>query len=156
MVLLSDLEATRRAGAALAPLLRGGDVVALVGDLGAGKTTLVDACVRALGGEGSASPTFSLVSEVPCHRLTVWHIDLYRVERRSELEELGLEEVLGNSAGVSFVEWADKHQVLPRSHLRLELGHVAAGRELRIEGRGARGQVLARELEALLQQQGAT
>lgn len=150
MISLLDLAATRRAGAALAPLLRGGDVVALLGDLGAGKTTFVDACVCALGADGASSPTFALVHEIPCAAFTVWHIDLYRLERAAEVAELGLEEMLGNPAGVSFVEWADKHPVLPRVHLRLTLAHTAGGRTLSIEGHGARGEALGQAFAAAL------
>ncbi|HRC57596.1 MAG TPA: tRNA (adenosine(37)-N6)-threonylcarbamoyltransferase complex ATPase subunit type 1 TsaE, partial [Kofleriaceae bacterium] len=92
MIPLPDLLATRRVGAVLAQVLQGGDVVAMLGDLGAGKTTLVDACVVALGGEGASSPTFALVQEIACAATTVWHADLYRLERADEVVELGLEE----------------------------------------------------------------
>jgi tRNA threonylcarbamoyl adenosine modification protein YjeE len=147
MISLSDVSATHMLGAALASVLRGGDVVALIGDLGVGKTTLVDACVRALGGEGAASPTFALVHEYAGCALAVWHIDLYRIERRAELAELGLEEILENPAGVSFVEWADKHDVLPATYLRLSLSHVASARGLELIGVGTRGEQLAKDLE---------
>ena len=162
MIPLPDLLATRRVGAVLAQVLQGGDVVAMLGDLGAGKTTLVDACVVALGGEGASSPTFALVQEIACAATTVWHADLYRLERADEVVELGLEELLGNPRGVSFVEWADKHQVLPRSCLRLTLHHVGQGSEggqgsqgsderaLEIEGVGPRGRELAAAFQAAL------
>lgn len=144
MFSLPDLEATRRAGALLAGVLRGGDVIALAGDLGAGKTTLVDACVRALGGDGASSPTFALVHELRCAALTVWHADLYRIEREAELAELGLDELLGDRRGVAFVEWADKHpQLLPRAYLELRLAHRGAARTLELVGHGARGRSLA-------------
>jgi tRNA threonylcarbamoyl adenosine modification protein YjeE len=140
---LADPAATARAGQALAVLLDPGDAIALIGDLGAGKTTFVDACVRALGGEGAHSPTFALVHEYPCQRggrpLTVWHVDLYRVERPTELVELGLEDLLGNRAGVAFLEWADQHDVMPRSHLRLVLAHRPDSRLLTISGAGGAG-----------------
>lgn len=144
---LPDATATARLGAALAGALRAGDVVALIGDLGAGKTTLVDACVRALGGEGAHSPTFALIHEYPCsgtggQPLTLWHLDLYRIEREAELAELGLEEILGNRAGIAFVEWADKHDVLPRAYLRLTLQHAGDGRQAELTGVGGRGQAL--------------
>lgn len=144
MFSLPDLEATRRAGVALAGVVGGGDVIALAGDLGAGKTTLVDACVRALGGEGASSPTFALVHELRCAALTVWHADLYRIEREAELVELGLEELLGDRSGVAFVEWADKYpQLLPREYLELRLAHAGLARTLELVGHGARGQRLA-------------
>lgn len=152
-IALADAAATERVGATLAALVEGGDVVAMIGDLGAGKTTLVDACVRALGGDGAHSPTFALVHEYPCRVLTVWHLDLYRIEREAELAELGLEEMLGNRAGVAFVEWADKHEVLPRSYLRLTLRHQAhgGGRLLELTAAGRRGAALAGALAAALE-----
>ncbi len=159
MISLPDAAATADLGAALASLLAPGDVIALIGDLGAGKTTLVDACARALGGDGAHSPTFALIHEYPCapaaggaaaRPRSIWHLDLYRIEREAELMELGLEEILGNRAGVAFVEWADKHEVLPRDHLRLTLAHAGEGRQLEIAGFGARGQALAAALQAKL------
>jgi tRNA threonylcarbamoyl adenosine modification protein YjeE len=147
-IALPDAAATARLGIALAGALRAGDVVALIGDLGAGKTTLVDACVRALGGEGAQSPTFALIHEYPCggdddEPRSLWHLDLYRIEREAELAELGLEEILGNRAGIAFVEWADKHrEVLPRAYLRLTLQHAGDGRQAELLGVGGRGQAL--------------
>lgn len=152
LITLPDAEATARLGVALAGALRAGDVVALIGDLGAGKTTLVDACVRALGGEGAHSPTFALIHEYPCRGegagapRSLWHLDLYRIEREAELAELGLEEILGNRAGIAFVEWADKHgEVLPRAYLRLTLlhAHAGGGRQAELVGIGGRGQAIA-------------
>jgi tRNA threonylcarbamoyladenosine biosynthesis protein TsaE len=153
---LPDAAATARAGAALAALVRGGDAVALLGDLGAGKTTLVAGLARALGAGPASSPTFSLVNEYPGGRLVVWHVDLYRIEREAELEELGLDELLGDPRGVCFVEWADRFAVMPPDHLRLELAHAGAAgaagesRTLAATGTGPRGQVLARDLTAAL------
>ncbi len=145
---LDDRDATVQAGARLAALLRGGDAIALIGDLGAGKTTLVTGLVAALGGGAAASPTFSLVNEYPGGRLIVWHVDLYRLEREAELVELGLDDVIGDPRGICVIEWADRFAVLPADHLRLELTHPAdgRGRSLAAHGTGARGRELAAEL----------
>lgn len=151
---LVDAAATVRAGEALAERLDPGDAIALIGDLGAGKTTFVDACVRVLGGEGAHSPTFSLVHEYPCQlqgrAISVWHIDLYRIEHPAELVELGLDDILGSRAGVAFVEWADQHDVMPRAHLRLVLSHQDDSRRLTISGAGPRGAALATSFAAAL------
>jgi tRNA threonylcarbamoyladenosine biosynthesis protein TsaE len=147
-VRLADRAATEAAGARLAGLVRGGDAVALIGDLGAGKTTLVTGLVAALGGGRASSPTFSLVNEYPGGRLIVWHVDLYRIERAAELPELGLDDVIGDPRGVCLVEWADRFAVLPADHLRLELAHEASGRTLAATGTGPRGRALAAELLA--------
>jgi tRNA threonylcarbamoyladenosine biosynthesis protein TsaE len=152
---LPDAEATARAGAALAALVRGGDAIALVGELGAGKTTLVAGLARALGAGAASSPTFSLVNEYPEGRLVVWHVDLYRIEREAELAELGLEELLGDPRGVCLIEWAERFAVMPPDHLRLELAHGGGGgdrdhRTLAATGTGPRGRALAAALESAL------
>ena len=144
-MILADAAATLAAGRVLAGIVRGGDAIALVGDLGAGKTTLVTGLVDALGGGTAASPTFSLVNEYP-GRLIIWHVDLYRIERAAELPELGLDDVIGDPRGICVVEWADRFAVLPPDHLRLELAHDPAGRRLEASGSGPRGRELAAEL----------
>jgi len=153
---LADPAATRRVGERLAGLVRGGDAIALVGELGAGKTTLVAGLVAGLGGGAAASPTFSLVNEYPAGRLVVWHVDLYRLERAAELPELGLDDVVGDPRGICVIEWADRFDVLPADHLRIELAYIpdgrpggrADGRRLAASGTGPRGRELAAELVA--------
>jgi tRNA threonylcarbamoyladenosine biosynthesis protein TsaE len=120
--LWSPDEATTRAiGAAVAGVLGPGDVVGLNGDLGAGKTRLVQGAAEALGAEGPVlSPTFMLVREYdgdpPVH-----HVDAYRLSGPQELEDLGLEDVLSADA-VVFIEWADRvAAALPESWLELVL-----------------------------------
>ena len=88
-----DEAAMLAVGAALGEVARAGDVIALEGPLGAGKTVLARGILRGLGHEGEVpSPTFPIVLlyEPPALRLPVWHADLYRVERPNELFELGL------------------------------------------------------------------
>ena len=143
---LLDAEATARAGAQLAAALEGGDAVALIGDLGAGKTTFVAGLVAALGGGAAASPTFSLVNEYRHGRLRVWHVDLYRLEKEAELAELGLDDLIGDGRGVVLVEWADKFDVMPADHLRVELTHEGDARRLVATGTGPHGTRLARVL----------
>jgi tRNA threonylcarbamoyladenosine biosynthesis protein TsaE len=113
---------TRAIGAALASLLRPGDAVALAGELGAGKTTLVQGVARALGFEGAvASPTFTLVREYRAPAMTVLHADVYRLERLQEVVDLGLQEQLDED-GVLLVEWGDAVEaLLPDDHLVVEL-----------------------------------
>lgn len=142
---LVDEAATRAAGAALAAGLSGGDAIALVGDLGAGKTTFVAGLVDALGGGIATSPTFALVQRYD-GRVVIWHVDLYRLERASELPELGLDDLFGDPSCVVIVEWADRFDVMPADHLRVELTHVTTGRTLTATGTGPRGVQLARLL----------
>jgi tRNA threonylcarbamoyladenosine biosynthesis protein TsaE len=153
-VILRDEAATKRAGEILARAIQPGTTIALIGDLGAGKTTLVTGLVEALGGTAS-SPTFSLVNEYPTRRFTVWHIDLYRLERDAELVELGLEDMIDNRSGICVIEWADKFDVLPVDHLRLELVHEGDARTLTATGTGPRGELLASTLEGELLGSGA-
>jgi tRNA threonylcarbamoyladenosine biosynthesis protein TsaE len=120
-LLSADETTTKAIGAAVAGLLGPGDVVGLAGDLGAGKTRLVQGAADALGVEGPVlSPTFMLVREYdgdpPMH-----HVDAYRLSGPLELEDLGLEDVLSPDA-VVFVEWADRvAAALPDSWLELTL-----------------------------------
>ena len=145
---LPDAAATAAAGARLAAAVRGGDAIALVGELGAGKTTLVAGLAAALGALVAAhSPTFALVHEYEGGRLVVWHVDLYRIEREAELVELGLDELVGDARGIAIVEWADRFDVMPADHLRVELAHAATGRTLVATGTGPRGRALAAVLE---------
>ena len=98
---------THKIGRRIGTKAQSGDVLLLVGDLGAGKTTLTQGILWGLGGtEYARSPTFVLVNEYPA-RLTMYHMDLYRLNSIEEIEDLGLDEYLyGNDLCV--VEWADK------------------------------------------------
>jgi tRNA threonylcarbamoyladenosine biosynthesis protein TsaE len=143
MLELPDAAATTAVGTRLAAAIRGGDAIALVGELGAGKTTLVAGLVAAVGGGDAHSPTFALVHEYVGGRLVVWHVDLYRIERAAELPELGLDDLVGDRRGIVVVEWADRFGVLPEDHLRLELRHAGDRRVLVATGTGPRGRELA-------------
>jgi tRNA threonylcarbamoyladenosine biosynthesis protein TsaE len=130
-LVLPDAAATERLGAALAERLRVGDVVALFGSLGAGKTTLARGILRGLGHGGDvASPTFPIVQtyDPPDTRLPVWHVDLYRIEESAELEELGLEEA--RPEGVLLIEWPERLPWLWPETLRLRLEEIPGGRAL--------------------------
>jgi tRNA threonylcarbamoyladenosine biosynthesis protein TsaE len=129
MMILLGAEATEVFGVRLARTLRAGDVVALFGDLGAGKTTLARGILAGLGHEGEvASPTFPIVIPYETLALPVWHVDLYRIEDPGELDELALDEALQD--GALIVEWPERMggALWPQS-LRLTL---------RREGEGAR------------------
>lgn len=107
IVTLTDETATAALGARIARLLEPGDAVLLKGDLGAGKTTLARAILRALGVEGHVpSPTFTLVQTYQPRDLTVFHYDLYRIEDRRELAELGLDDAMDD--GAVLVEWPEQ------------------------------------------------
>lgn len=108
-MILRDPDATAAIGAKFARLIRPGDVIALSGDLGAGKTTFVRGLLAGLGLTGEApSPSFAIVIAYapPELRLPVWHVDLYRVENPDEIEELGLDDARDDAA--LLIEWPDR------------------------------------------------
>ena len=107
-------EETIAHGRAFAGTLRAGDVVALCGDLGAGKTHFVKGLVAGLGAECLVtSPTFTLIHEYYGGRLPVFHADLYRIDDPRELVKIGLDEHI-DGEGIVVVEWADKfREALP-------------------------------------------
>jgi tRNA threonylcarbamoyladenosine biosynthesis protein TsaE len=126
---LDSAEATEALGAALGDALAVGDIVALFGDLGAGKTTLARGIARGLGFVGEvSSPTFPIVQvyDDPGMRLPLWHVDLYRIEDPEELAELGLEDALLDSALV--IEWPERLGAgLSADALRLDLRRTGEG-----------------------------
>jgi tRNA threonylcarbamoyladenosine biosynthesis protein TsaE len=132
------VEDTRAIGAALSGLLQAGDAVALTGELGAGKTTLVQGVARGLGVTGAVvSPTFTLVREYH-GRLTVHHADVYRLDRVQDVLDLGFEEMTDD--GVLLVEWGDAVEgLLPADHLSLELTVPGGDERRRVVLSGAGG-----------------
>jgi tRNA threonylcarbamoyladenosine biosynthesis protein TsaE len=118
----SELD-TEGAGARLAESLRGGDVVLLHGELGAGKTAFTRGLARGLGIDPAevSSPTFTLVQEYH-GRLTLYHVDLYRLEER-EVDDLGLDElVLGD--GVVVIEWAERWRGRPEDVIEVRFEQI--------------------------------
>ncbi len=127
----AEESATARIGARLAPALSAGDVIALRGGLGSGKSVLARALVRARMGDPGLtvpSPSFNLVQiyEPPAGP-PVWHVDLYRLDRASELDELGLEDAF--DAAVTLIEWAEKAApLLPEEALHIVIETTGPGR----------------------------
>ena len=136
MVLLSKSDAgTREIGRWLGEKLKGGDVVALYGELGAGKTTMVKGIAAALGisERDITSASFTIIAE---HHGAVpfYHIDLYRVAPR-EVPDLGLDEYLG-SRGIAVIEWAERAEgEIPDNSIRVRLSYAEENaREIDIQG----------------------
>lgn len=127
-ITLDDTAATEAFGRRLAASLRAGDVVALSGTLGAGKTTLARGVLEGLGHSGEvASPSFPIVLTYapPDVRLPVWHVDLYRIETADELPELGLEEARDEAA--LLIEWPERLPALWPETLHLTLSTAPGG-----------------------------
>ena len=133
-MILVDSAATDAAGRALAPYLRAGDVIALSGDLGAGKTSFARGILAGLGLlEEAPSPSFALVIPYapPDVTLPVWHVDLYRLDDPEEVEQLGLDDALIDSALI--IEWPERMRarLWPKA-LRLHFEVIEGGRRLTV------------------------
>lgn len=117
-----DAAATQAVAARLATVMGPGDLILIEGDLGAGKTTFVQGLARALGVAGSVtSPTFVLMNIYPTARFDLVHVDVYRLDRLSEVVELALPEMLEDGAAV-VVEWGERAAAaLPEEHLRVRI-----------------------------------
>lgn len=111
-------ELAERIAAAVSP----GTVVNLIGDLGAGKTFFTAALTKALGADDMVtSPTFGLMN-IYHGRLSIYHFDLYRLERESELEDFGFYEYVEDEDAISLIEWADKFpEALPEDYLEVKI-----------------------------------
>ena len=133
---LKDLSSTEEFGREFAEGLKAGSTIALIGPLGAGKTTLTKAIAKGLGvTETITSPTFTVVCEYETGRLPLYHFDVYRINDEDELFELGFEEYF-HKGGVCLVEWADLvMDLLPEDTivLRLDYGENEEERTISIE-----------------------
>lgn len=131
---------THAVGVAAAGLLVPGDTILLSGDLGAGKTALAKGIAAGLGvGEGVTSPTFN-VMKVHEGRLTLYHIDLYRLDSAAQLEDVGYYDAL-DSGGVAVVEWGDRFaENQPDSYVSVDIRIIEDEvREMSLMARGPRG-----------------
>lgn len=151
-LLTASPEETHSLGRALAELLEPGDVVSLTGDLGAGKTTLVQGIAAGLGVEEPVlSPTFTLERRYR-GRIPVHHLDVYRLNRLQDVLDLGFEELL-DDGGVVLIEWGDAVQsLLPEGHIQVELWlpeDLEQERRMRVTASGASWAARWTGLEAL-------
>jgi tRNA threonylcarbamoyladenosine biosynthesis protein TsaE len=116
----------RALGASIGRALEAGDVIALVGDLGAGKTELVKGIARGLGADEDevTSPTFTLIQSYRDGRLPLHHVDLYRLDELEELRHVGLDDLYRDEAAVA-VEWFDRFPAAaPREYLHVRIAIV--------------------------------
>ena len=132
---LPDAEATRKFGFALGRSLPAGTVILLEGDLGAGKTTLVQGIAEGLGiSDSIESPTFTLINEYFTGRIPLYHLDLYRLEPE-EAEALHLEtywDGLEMDLGIVAIEWAERLQYKPEKYLQISLSYLDNGRQIEL------------------------
>jgi tRNA threonylcarbamoyladenosine biosynthesis protein TsaE len=152
LVLASPRE-TELIGKIIGRVLHEGDVVALIGDLGTGKTALVQGIVAGLGlpSASAASPTFVLMHQYQ-GRLALTHVDLYRLRSREEAELIGLSECFTED-GVTAIEWADRFPgLLPEDRLEVRLAHKTfTTRTAQFRPRGARSHQLLARIKTAMQ-----
>lgn len=138
---------TEQLGMAIGRALKGGEVIAMTGDLGAGKTTLTKALAKSLGiDEHVTSPTFTIVNEYE-GRLKLFHFDVYRIGDIEEMYDLGFEEYIYGD-GVSIIEWSNLiKEILPEDTINIE---ILASREntriINLSGKGKKFDNLVKEL----------
>ena len=142
---------TIRLGKRIGHLLRSGDVVALVGELGAGKTQFIKGLAAGVGvGKTTyvSSPSFTLINEY-AGKVPFYHLDLFRLEREKEAEELGVEDYF-QSEGIAAIEWADKiFSLLPIEILFIHILHTGKNtRTLEITGKGKRYEDLVNQVQS--------
>jgi len=146
----TSAETTHAIGKLLGESCAGGDTIALIGPLGAGKTCLVRGLAVGLGAPAEAvtSPTFVLIHEY-AGRVPLYHVDLYRLDERDAVNGLGLEEYT-DSTGVTVIEWADRAPaVLPGDHLRITIEHLGGDRRrVTLHPQGARSAEVAAKVIA--------
>ncbi|WP_295613981.1 tRNA (adenosine(37)-N6)-threonylcarbamoyltransferase complex ATPase subunit type 1 TsaE [Chamaesiphon sp. GL140_3_metabinner_50] len=124
IVRLADAKATQHLGIELGKSLTAGSVLLLTGDLGSGKTTLVQGLAQGMGIEDSiVSPTFTIINEYSKARLPLYHLDLYRLNP-AEVDDLQLESYwlgLETELGIVAIEWAERLSHLPSNYIQIEL-----------------------------------
>ena len=148
-IYLPDSVATERLGALLASKMQDGDVLCLMGDLGAGKTLLTRGLGVALGvpAEDVTSPTFTIMNVYQGQDLELRHFDLYRLNRPEELEDIGFDEYCGGD-GITVIEWADLFsEAMPEDCLYITIKHAGSGRKAYLQASGKRSQTILEEVE---------
>jgi tRNA threonylcarbamoyl adenosine modification protein YjeE len=134
---LEDEAATANLANSFKDIVRAGDIIALYGDLGAGKTTFCKALIRSLLNDPThevPSPTFTLVQTYDGPTFPIWHFDMYRLEDPSEVEELGFEETVD---GLALIEWPEKMgDALPPYRLDVRISFDTHNRKLTLTPHG--------------------
>jgi tRNA threonylcarbamoyladenosine biosynthesis protein TsaE len=148
-IISSSPQETEQIGSLLGKMLARGDIIALSGELGSGKTTLVKGLAQGMGFDSKeiVSPSFTLVNEYE-GPLPFFHIDLYRLGDERDLREIGYEEYLGE-AGVAVIEWADRApHAVPHESLWITLRYQdAERREIVMQAQGGRYEKMIEELK---------
>ncbi len=144
IIALRNERETLAFAAKLAPYLQAGDVLALRGDLGSGKTSFCRGIIRTLTNTHEVpSPTYTLVQTYEAEKFNIWHFDLYRLEDAHEVWELGIEEAL--EEGICLIEWPERiDNLLSGAELNIDIVFKDEGRTLQISGSDTWGDRLAK------------
>lgn len=145
-IYLENEEKTKEIGYKLGKLVGPGSVICLIGDLGAGKTTMTQSLARALEVDDYiTSPTFTIVNEYE-GRIPLYHFDVYRIGCSEEMYDIGYDEYI-NSDGVCIIEWANLiEDILPDEYLYIELRYKDMAREMILTPKGKKYEKLVEEL----------
>lgn len=145
-IYLKNEEETGEVGYRLGQLLNKGDVVCLIGDLGAGKTTITKSIAKALEVDDYiTSPTFTIVNEYD-GKYPLYHFDVYRISSSEDMHEIGFEEYLYGD-GICIIEWANLiEDILPDEYINIELNYKDEGREMIITTYGKHYENIVKEI----------
>ena len=145
-IYLDGEEQTKEIGYRLGKLLTPGSVICLIGDLGAGKTTMTQSLAKAIGVDDYiTSPTFTIVNEYEGN-MPLYHFDVYRIGSSEEMYDIGYDEYI-NSDGVCIIEWANLiEDILPNEYLDIELIYKDMGREMILKPVGEKYKKIVEEL----------
>lgn len=145
-IYLDGEEQTKEIGYKLGTLLTPGSVICLVGDLGAGKTTMTQSLAQALEVDDYiTSPTFTIVNEYE-GKMPLYHFDVYRIGSSDEMYDIGYDEYI-NGEGVCIIEWANLiEDILPDEYLYIELRYKEMGREMILNPVGEKYERIVEEL----------
>ena len=145
-IYLENEEKTREIGSKLGELLTPKSVICLIGDLGAGKTTMTQSLARALGVDDYiTSPTFTIVNEYE-GRTPLYHFDVYRIGSSEEMYDIGFDEYI-DGEGVCIIEWANLiEDILPDEYLYIEMNYKETGREMILTPKGEKYEEIVKEL----------
>ncbi|MBL1140525.1 MAG: tRNA (adenosine(37)-N6)-threonylcarbamoyltransferase complex ATPase subunit type 1 TsaE [Proteobacteria bacterium] len=146
---LKDESETVALGKKIAAAIKGGEIIYLSGELGAGKTTFVRGFLNALGHSGNVkSPTYTLVEPYSIDDKNIYHFDLYRINDPEELEAMGIRDYCDGES-VCLYEWPEQgKEVLPDADIIISLSHKGSGREANIQPNSAKGEQVLSQISA--------
>ena len=123
-IIAADENETTELAKKFSEVLKQGDVVSLIGDLGTGKTFFIKNLVRALGYSDASSPTFAIVN-VYENKFRINHVDFYRIKKIEELYDIGFVDYLNDEEAITFIEWADLFvQILPEHRYEIKIKYI--------------------------------